>query len=60
MAAGTKEVYSGFVGMYNFKGNLGSGHYSIVRLAEVSKGVGGGGWGGEGRRRWWWSNVVYP
>ena len=31
-----KEVYSGFVGMYNFKGNLGSGHSSIVRLAQVS------------------------
>ena len=27
--------YSGFVGMYNFKGNLGKGHYSVVKLAEV-------------------------
>jgi len=30
----SNTTYSGFVGMYNFKGNLGKGHYSVVKLAE--------------------------
>ena len=33
------QPYSGFVGMYNFKGNLGKGHYAVVKLAEVSSSV---------------------
>jgi hypothetical protein len=31
------QPYSGFVGMYNFKGNIGKGHYAVVKLAEVSQ-----------------------